>query len=134
MHLCLQEKGSVRFSGLQKSRRPQRTFEGSFDKDKLQLARINTNPSKGNLNWNFPYMSLYMKVWMSAANQRHGDGTDKEQCKIGSEELHEVIELCARHAVDCHMPLLEAILHTKAGLRDRLKPNSFSSLLLPSIR
>ncbi|XP_053177619.1 uncharacterized protein LOC128361258 [Scomber japonicus] len=89
-------------------------YEGSFEKEKLQMAEMNVNTNMGNPSWNFAYMRECMRVWITVARQRYGVHVDEKRPEKCSAELKAVIEKIAARVETHHIRMLKAALQTRA--------------------
>ncbi|XP_053199874.1 uncharacterized protein LOC128384346 [Scomber japonicus] len=96
-------------------------YEGSFAKEKLQMAERNVNTNRGNPSWNYAYMRECMRVWITVARQRYGVHVDEKRPEKCSAELKAAIEKIAARVETHHIPMLEAALQTRANELTNIK-------------
>ena len=96
-------------------------YEGSFEKEKLQMAEMNVDSNVGNPSWDFGYMRKCLHVWLTVARQRCGvNVSDKEDDRC-SDELKDTIDEMAGCVGVRHMPMLETALQTRALEMTKIK-------------
>ena len=89
-------------------------YEGSFDREKLQVAEVNVQSSVGNPSWDFAYMKECMQAWLMIARQRCGVTVSEKVGEQISDELKTLIEQSAKRVTASVLPRLETALQTRA--------------------